>query len=294
MGLTEKNVTDRSKKKYRSIAQGRRESKIASYVLLALLAIVFMFPFLWLVFTSFKSESEVITFPPKVFPEIWKFSNYPEVFKLIDFGQYYLNSIFVSLIGVFGTVLSSTIVAFGFARLKGAGSSIWFALLLATMMLPSQVTMIPVYLIYSKLGLVNTFVPLTLGTFFGSAYYIFLQRQFFLTIPVSLEESARLDGANTFQIFTKIMLPLSVPSVITVSLLTFMGFWNDFMNPLIYLNDQSKYTLALGIMQLQGSHVVAWGPLMAASVMVIVPVILTFFVGQKYFIQGIATTGSKE
>lgn len=294
MGLTEKNVTDRSKKKYRSIAQGRRESKIASYVLLALLAIVFMFPFLWLVFTSFKSEREVITFPPKVFPEIWKFSNYPEVFKLIDFGQYYLNSIFVSLIGVFGTVLSSTIVAFGFARLKGAGSSIWFALLLATMMLPSQVTMIPVYLIYSKLGLVNTFVPLTLGTFFGSAYYIFLQRQFFLTIPVSLEESARLDGANTFQIFTKIMLPLSVPSVITVSLLTFMGFWNDFMNPLIYLNDQSKYTLALGIMQLQGSHVVAWGPLMAASVMVIVPVILTFFVGQKYFIQGIATTGSKE
>lgn len=294
MGLTEKNVTDRSRKKYRSIAQGRRESKIASYVLLALLAIVFMFPFVWLVFTSFKSESEVITFPPKVFPEIWKFSNYPEVFKLIDFGQYYLNSIFVSLIGVFGTVLSSTIVAFGFARLKGAGSSIWFALLLATMMLPSQVTMIPVYLIYSKLGLINTFVPLTLGTFFGSAYYIFLQRQFFLTIPVSLEESARLDGANTFQIFTKIMLPLSVPSVITVSLLTFMGFWNDFMNPLIYLNDQSKYTLALGIMQLQGSHVVAWGPLMAASVMVIVPVILIFFVGQKYFIQGIATTGSKE
>ncbi|MFC6316056.1 carbohydrate ABC transporter permease [Lapidilactobacillus achengensis] len=282
------------KKKSRSIKQGRKWSKIISYLLLIILSVVFLFPFLWLVFTAVKPEREVLTFPPRMFPSVWKWSNYPEVFKLIDFGQYYLNSIFVSLIGVFGTVLSSTLVAFGFARLKGAGHGIWFALLLATMMLPSQVTMIPVYLIYSKLKLVNTFVPLTLGAFFGSAYYIFLQRQFFLTIPKSLEESARLDGANTFQIFAKIMLPLSVPSVITVALLTFMGFWNDFMNPLIYLNDQSKYTLALGIMQLQGSHVVAWGPLMAASVMVIVPVIITFFVGQKYFIQGIATTGSKE
>ena len=295
MELTDKSIEKgTTKNKYRSISQGRRTSKIVSYTLLILLALIFLFPFLWLIFTSFKSESEVLTFPPKIFPAIWRFSNYPKVFKLIDFGQYYLNSIFVSLVGVFGTVLSSTIVAFGFARLKGAGNGIWFALLLATMMLPTQVTMIPVYLIYSKLGLINTFVPLTLGSFFGSAYYIFLQRQFFLTIPVSLEESARLDGANTFQIFYKIMLPLSVPSIITVSLLTFMGFWNDFMNPLIYLNDQAKYTLALGIMQLQGSHIVAWGPLMAASVMVIVPVIITFFIGQKYFIQGIATTGSKE
>lgn len=292
MELAETKISKKSRR--HSISSGRRRSKIISYVLLILLSILFLFPFLWLVFTSFKPENEVLTFPPKILPTHWKLTNYPEVFQLIDFGQYYLNSIFVSVIGVFGTVLSSTVVAFGFARLKGIGRGFWFALLLATMMLPTQVTMIPVYLIYSKLGLVNTFVPLTLGSFFGSAYYIFLQRQFFLTIPVSLEESARLDGATTWQIFTRIMLPLSIPSVITVGLLTFMGFWNDFMTPLIYLNDQSKYTLALGIMQLQGSQRVAWGPLMAASVMVIVPVIITFFVGQKYFIQGIATTGGKE
>lgn len=276
-----------------SISGGRRLNKVISYGFLILLSVVFIFPFLWLVFTSVKPENEVLTFPPRILPQVWKWSNYKEVFQLIDFARYYMNSIIISAIGVFGTVISSTLVAFGFARLKGRGRGVWFGLLLATMMLPTQVTMIPVYLIYSHLGMINTFVPLTLGSFFGSAYYIFLQRQFFLTIPVSLEESARLDGATTLQIFTKIMLPLSVPSIITVSLLTFMGFWNDFMNPLIYLNDQSKYTLALGIMQLQGSLRVAWGPLMAASVMIIVPVVAVFFIGQKYFIQGIATTGGK-
>lgn len=268
-------------------------SKIISYCLLISLSVLFLFPFIWLIFTSFKPENEVLSFPPKILPIEWDFLNYKEVFELIDFAKFYLNTIFITVIGVFGTVISSTLVAYGFARINGKGRNIWFMILLSTMMLPTQVTMIPVYLIYAKLNLVNTFVPLTLGAFFGNAYYIFLLRQFFKTIPREIEESAALDGCGTFGIFWRLMVPLSVPSIITVALLSFMAYWNDFLTPLIYLNDSSKFTLALGIMQLKGSLTVAWGPLMAASVMVIIPVIIAFFIGQKYFIQGIATTGSK-
>ncbi|WP_461224766.1 carbohydrate ABC transporter permease [Lacticaseibacillus suihuaensis] len=269
-----------------------RVTKIVTYTLLVLLSVVFLFPFIWMVFASLKPEDEIMAFPPSVFPKVWDFKNFGEVFKLIEFATFYKNTVFVTVLGVIGTVCSSTLVAYGFARLEAKGKNVWFVLLLATMMLPSQVTMIPVYLIYSNLNLVNTFVPLVLGSFFGNAYYIFLMRQFFLTIPRELEESAYLDGAGVFGIFWHIMVPLSRPSIITVTLLSFMGFWNDFMTPLIYLNDTSKYTLALGIMQLKGSLNVTWGPLMAASLMVIVPVIIVFFIGQKYFIEGIATTGS--
>nr|WP_206695925.1 carbohydrate ABC transporter permease [Bacillus subtilis] len=264
-----------------------------TYGLLVSLSIVFIFPFLWLVGTSLKPENEAISFPPSLLPKVWDFANYIDVFTIVDFGQYYLNSIIVTVATVIGTVLSSTLVAYGFARIKGKGRDVWFILLLATMMLPPQVTMIPVYMIFAKLGWTNTFLPLIVPAFFGNAYFIFLLRQFFKTIPKELEESAYLDGCSTLGIFWRIVLPLSTPAVITVALLSFMWTWNDFLGPLIYLNDDSKFTLALGILQFKGALLIEWGPMMAASVLIILPLIIMFFVGQKYFIEGIATTGGK-
>ncbi|MEK5211757.1 MULTISPECIES: carbohydrate ABC transporter permease [Bacillus] len=280
-------------KKESSIKKGKLFERILTYGLLVSLSIVFIFPFLWLVGTSLKPENEAISFPPSLLPKVWDFANYKDVFTIVDFGQYYLNSIIVTVATVIGTVLSSTLVAYGFARIKGKGRDVWFILLLATMMLPPQVTMIPVYMIFAKLGWTNTFLPLIVPAFFGNAYFIFLLRQFFKTIPKELEESAYLDGCSTLGIFWRIVLPLSTPAVITVALLSFMWTWNDFLGPLIYLNDDSKFTLALGILQFKGALLIEWGPMMAASVLIILPLIIMFFVGQKYFIEGIATTGGK-
>lgn len=255
-------------KKLRSMKKGRKAEKALTYFLLIALSILFLFPFLWLIGTSVKPENEAMAFPPTLLPKEWDLANYKEVFTLVDFGQYYMNSIIVTVCVVIGTVVSSTIVAYGFARIKGKGRNFWFVLLLGTMMLPPQVTMIPVYMIFSKLGWVNTFLPLIVPSFFGSAYFIFLLRQFFKTIPKELEESAYLDGCGPFGIFWRIIVPLSVPSIITVALLSFMWTWNDFLNPLIYLNDDSKYTLALGILQFKGALLIQWGPMMAASVFI--------------------------
>lgn len=280
-------------KKESSIKKGKLTERILTYGLLVSLSIVFIFPFLWLVGTSLKPENEAISFPPSLLPKVWDFANYKDVFTIVNFGQYYLNSIIVTVATVIGTVLSSTLAAYGFARIKGKGRDVWFILLLATMMLPPQVTMIPVYMIFAKLGWTNTFLPLIVPAFFGNAYFIFLLRQFFKTIPKELEESAYLDGCSTLGIFWRIVLPLSTPAVITVALLSFMWTWNDFLGPLIYLNDDSKFTLAVGILQFKGALLIEWGPMMAASVLIILPLIILFFVGQKYFIEGIATTGGK-
>ncbi len=280
-------------KKESSIKRGKVLERLLVYGLLIGLSIVFIFPFLWLIGTSLKPENEALTFPPTLIPNVWDFANYKDVFTIVNFGQYYMNSIIVTVGTVLGTVLSSTLVAYGFARIKGKGRDVWFVLLLATMMLPPQVTMIPVYMIFAKLGWTNTFLPLIVPAFFGNAYFIFLLRQFFRTIPKELEESAYLDGCSTLGIFWRIVLPLSAPAIITVALLSFMWTWNDFLGPLIYLNDDAKYTLALGILQFKGALLIEWGPMMAASVLIILPLIIMFFVGQRYFIEGIATTGGK-
>lgn len=276
-----------------SIKRRRAISKTIVYILLISLSIVFLFPLIWMIFSSVKPENEIMLWPPKILPTKWDWMNYKEIFEIQPFARYYFNSLFVTIFNVIGTVFSSAFVAFGFARIRGKGRDVWFAILLATMMLPSQVTMIPVYMIWSRLGFVNTFWPLILPAYFGNAYYIFLLRQFFKTIPKELEDAAYIDGCSTFGFFWKIMLPLSKPALITVAILSFMGVWNDFLNPLIYLHDTSKYTLALGLLQFKGALIIEWGPMMGASLLSIIPVILLFFFGQKYFVQGIATTGVK-
>lgn len=263
------------------------------YLMLVVLSILFILPFLWMVSTSIKTESQAISYPPTLWPAPFDFANYREVFELVPFLQFYWNTIVVTGLTVIGTVASSAVVAYAFARIKGRGRSVWFILLLCTMMLPPQVTMIPVYLIFTELGWVNTFLPLVVPAFLGNAFFIFLLRQFFRAIPKELEESAIIDGCSLFGIFWRIVVPLSKPALITVAILSFMGSWNDFLTPLIYLNDIDKYTLALGLQMFNGQQTMQWGPMMAASTMVIFPLVVLFFIAQKHFIQGIALSGIK-
>jgi len=291
--MEEIQMNTHTKKKKRSYKQKNKLKKTLIYIALILLSIVFMFPFLWMIFTAFKPENEVITFPPSLLPVEWDWYNFNDVFEIVPFGTFYKNSLIVAGLGTLGTVLSSSFVAYGFARIKGKGRNFWFMLLMSTLMLPPQVTMIPVYMIWSKLGLVDTLVPLILPAFLGNSYYIFLLRQFFRSIPKEVEESAYLDGANTFQIYWKLILPMAKSSIITVTILSFMGFWNDFLTPLIYLHSTEKFTLAVGVMQFQGALTVYWGPMMAASTLMLIPLIVIFFVGQKYFVEGVATQGVK-
>lgn len=291
MELSQENTP--IKVKYKSKSKANKVQRFLIYLMLILLSVIFLTPFLWMIFTAFKPENEAMAFPPSILPKIWDWENFKEVFDIVPFATFYKNSLLVAGLGTFGTVVSSSLVAYGFARIKATGRGVWFALLMSTLMLPPQVTMIPVYVIWSKLGFVDTLVPLILPAFFGNSYYIFLLRQFFRTIPKEVEESAYLDGASTFQIYWKLILPMSRASIITVTLLSFMGFWNDFMTPLIYLQSMENYTLAIGVMQFQGALTVYWGPMMAASALMLLPLIVIFFTGQKYFVDGIATQGNK-
>ena len=184
-------------------------------------------------------------------------------------------------------------MAYGFARLRAPGKDFWFLLVLSTLMLPYPVTMVPLFVLFNKLGWINTFLPLMVPTFFGSAFYIFLLRQFFLTLPPELEDAAHIDGANTLQVLWHVILPISTPALATVVIFTFQATWNDFLQPLIYLQDQSHYTLTLGLNFFRGSFQVKWAYLMAASLVIVLPVVLVFFLAQRLFIEGIAMTGVK-
>lgn len=224
----------------------------------------------------------------------FKWSNYIIIFNAIPFFRFFLNTMKVAIIGTIATTLSSAFVAYGFARINWKGRDLVFILCLATMMIPFPVTMIPLYTIFKKLGMVGTLQPLWVPAFFAGAFNIFLLRQFFMTLPKDISEAACIDGCSEFQIFYKIILPLSKPALAVVALFHFMYAWNDFMGPLIYLNKQETYTLALGLRQFQSKQGgTEWHLLMAGSVLIIMPIIVLFFFAQKTFIQGIALTGTK-
>jgi multiple sugar transport system permease protein len=267
------------------------------YFLLALFSILFLFPFIWMISSSVHDLSGVFSIPFEWIPKEPKFSNYPEVFEIIPFGNQLLNTIFITSLNVIFTLFSCTITAYGFARLKFRGRDKLFMLCLSTMMLPSQVTMIPVYVMFAKLGWIDTYFPLIIPSLFGSPFYIFLLRQFFRSIPYELDEAAILEGAGRFRIYWNIILPISKPAVITVIILSFIGSWNDFFGPLIYINSPEKATLTLGLNllknQMLGTGATEWQLLMAGSFMVMLPNIVLFFIAQKYFIKGIAMSGLK-
>jgi multiple sugar transport system permease protein len=275
--------------------------KLLIHATLILLAALFVSPLLWMISTSLKPINETMTTPPRWIPSKIMWQNFPEAFAykseklgFIPFLLYGRNTLILTLLTVTGAVLSNAIVAYSFARMKWPGRDVFFAVTLATMMVPAPVMMVPTFTLFKWLGWVGTFRPLWVPAFFGSAFSIFLLRQFFRTIPMELSEAAKIDGCSEIQTFTDVVLPLAKPALAVVALFTFMGTWNDFMGPLIYLVDQDTFTLSLGLQAYQTQHGgTQWNLLMAASVIVVVPVIVVFFFAQKLFIQGIATSGLK-
>ncbi len=268
--------------------------KALQYVLLMIGAVISLLPLIWMISTSLKPSGFEWVFPPQWIPRPVVWRNYPDAFAAASFAIYFRNSALVTVLATVGATVSSAFVAYGFARLRFRGRDFWFVVLVATMMLPWIVTLIPNFALFRLLGWYNTYLPLIVPSWFGSAFYIFLVRQYYMTLPYEYEEAARVDGAGTFWIFTRIMLPLSGPPVAAVAIFAFMSNWNDFLGPLIYLQDKSLWTIALGLRSFMGGHGRLGGPwnqLMAMSVVTLLPVLIVFFVGQRYFVSGIALTG---
>ena len=266
------------------------------YIIMILVSLVFCFPVLYLIFTGFKTPQETVAFPPTLIPKKWTLSAYEEGLSSGIFSKYLLNSIFVSGMVVIGTVSSAALVVFGFVRLRCRMKNFLFMLVLATMMIPSSVTLIPVYSIYSKIGWIDTYLPLIVPAFTGGgAFSIFLIKQFFEAIPNELVESSKIDGAGWFTIFWKMFLPNSKPVLLVVIIFAFVNSWNDFFAPLIFLINPEKFTVAIGLNTFRNSYGAAMdiAPLMAMATLSVLPILLLIVFAQKYFVQGITTTGLK-
>ena len=276
-------------------------SKTIAYTFTSILAILFALPFIYMLSMSLQSARQLSQYPPTWWPVPFRWDNFPNALSYPQrpFHLFFRNSLWYTFMATVGTLLSSAIVAYGFSRVEWPGRDTFFVLVLATMMLPSQVTMIPQYIIFNKLGWLNSFYPLIVPAWLGSAFNIFLLRQFFMTIPRELDEAAILDGCDYFSILWRIIMPLSKPAMVTVVAFSIVGTWNNFMGPLLYLTDTKKMTVALGLRvfrQLAGDTgaMVEFGQIMAASVMSLVPMLILFVAAQRYFVAGIAMTGLKE
>ncbi len=278
-----------------------RAQRFMTHGVILVLCIPAVLPLLWMVSTSFKgdaqlygagAESQSLASVLVPWPAHWQ--NYPAALRTAPLSTYLQNTLLLCGCTVIGAVFSSAMVAYGFARLQFRGKSAMFLLMISTMALPSQVTMIPVFALFRWLGWYGTFLPLIVPSFFGTPFYIFLLTQFYRTLPEELAEAARIDGAGEWRIFWQVMLPLSKPALVPCALFQFLGTWNDFFGPLLYLNDPSKYTLAYGLQQFMASFYGGkWAELMAGATLFTLPIIALFFFAQKTFIQGIATSGSK-
>jgi multiple sugar transport system permease protein len=268
-------------------------TRVVTYVLLCAGAVVFVIPFLWMLSSSLKPPGEIFSTKLHLLPQRIVWRNYADAVSFIPFGRYLANTLIVCLGCVAGNLFSASLVAFSFGVLRWRGRNTLFKVLLATMLLPPQVTMVPVFVIFRKLNMIDTYWPLILPAFLGTPFFIFLVRQFYLGVPGELVEAARIDGCSDWGIYRRVVLPLSGPVLATVALFSFIWAWTEFLSPLIYLQDQSKFTLSLGLQQFVESHGAQWGMLMAASTIITVPILLLFFVLQRTFVQGIATTGFK-
>jgi len=274
--------------------------EIIKYLVLVVLAASYALPLYWMVSSAVKNDSQVFTVPPVWVPIPTYWENFWNAWNLYTFNLYVYNTVVKYAIPVtIGTVLSSAFVAYGFSRIRWPGREALFAICLATMMVPGQVTMVPLFIVFKKLNWINSYRPLVIPSFFGSAYFIFMLRQFFLNLPAELTDAARIDGASELGIFGRIILPLAKPALTVVALFTFMGAWNNYLGPLIYLNKRDQYTIALGIENLRrtisqvGAQELAYPYLMSVSTIVTVPIILAFFFTQRTFIEGISLTGLK-
>lgn len=284
-------VTPHVRPKNANTQQGPNFEQIGLYATLILIAVLFSIPFLWLVLTSLKPPDEV--FSDGLMGSEVHIKNYTDVFRYAPVETWLRNSLLIAVLGTVSVVFSSALVAYGFARLRFRGRTQLFALVIGTYMVPGAVTMVPTFLIWNKLNMVGTFFPLWAGNLFGSAFYIFMLRQFLQTIPQDLVDAARVDGASYLRIFAGIMMPLIKPALAAVAVFEFQAKWNDFMVPLIYLNKTSMYTMSLGLGTFKSEYETQWALWMAASVIFTLPMVALFFIAQRYFIDGIATTGLK-
>ncbi len=264
-----------------------------SYAVLTALAALFCLPFLWMVSTSLKPDAEIFSQGARWIPKTVQWSNYPAALSAFPFSRYLGNTLLIALACSFGVVASSSVTAYGFSRVRWPGREAVFIMMLATLMLPEQVTMLPVFVLFRKLGWIGTYLPLIVPSFFGAAVSIFLLRQFFRTIPQELCDAAEMDGCSDWQTFGRIIVPLSKPALATIGLLVFISRWMDYMGPLIYLHRPEQFTLALGLYSFIGRHGAQWNLLMAAATVVTLPLIVVFFFAQKQFIEGITLTGMK-
>lgn len=271
-----------------------RLSALGVYLLLLGGSVVMLIPLVWLVRSSFMGLSQIFIFPPEWLPDPWRWDNYPKALTTIPFARYFANTLLILVPTVIGTLLTASLAAFGFSRLQWPGRDWVFGVLLSSLMLPYAVTLIPTFLLWARIGLVNTYWPLALPDWFGGTiFYVFLLRQFFLTLPRELDEAAIIDGANPLQVLRHVVVPLSRPALITVGIFSALFEWNDFLGPLIYLNDSRQFTLALGLAEFTGLYTSQWHLLMAAATVVIAPVLVLFLFAQRYFIEGITLTGIK-
>jgi len=268
-------------------------SRALMWVAVLILCLISLFPFFWMVRSSLMTKTEIFGTPMKWWPKEIQWQNYSQALTQVPFNRYFMNSLFLVAVNILGKLLSSSLVAFGFARIEFRGKKIWFALVIATMMIPWSVLLIPQFMLWNMLGLYNTYVPLTLPAFFLDGFYIFLLRQFFSTLPRDYDEAAILDGASYFTIYARIIMPLCRPALLTVCVFTFMNTWNDFIGPMIYLKDPKMSTVSLGLQMFISQYTTEWHLMMAAATVAVVPMIVMFFFAQRYFIEGMTFSGIK-
>ncbi len=284
-------VTHKSTAVYR-IKSGLTEGM--KYGVLIFFSLFFILPWVWMLSTSLKNPQELVLWPPIWIPDPIRWDNYAQAFKQAALGRYIINTLSIALPSVAGAVVSNALVAYGFSRVKWPGRDAVFGIVLATLILPGFVTFIPLYIIFSRLHWINTYLPLIVPVFLANPFYIFLLRQFFMGLPVELSDAARVDGASELETFWKIILPLAKPALAVVALFQFIGSWNDYFGPLIYINDTELFTVTLGIANMRGTYGFmnyAW--IMAATVITVLPIVILFFFAQRTFIEGIALTGIK-
>jgi ABC-type glycerol-3-phosphate transport system permease component len=268
-----------------------RVQKAITYVLLVAGTAVFVIPFLWMLATSLKTSQEVLAYPPKVLPGALHFENYPEAWTSLPFTTFLINSIIITGLSVIGNLISCVLPAYAFARLRARSRTAMFTLMVATMAIPVEITLVPTFIMFSKLGMVNTYWPLFLPAWFGYAFFIFLLRQFFLSIPSELTEAARIDGASHLRILWSIFVPLSKPAIAAVAIFSFVGNWNNYLTPLIYLRTQNNFTLALGLSLFKGQYETQYNQMMAVGIISLLPILIVFFLAQRTFIEGVRLSG---
>ncbi|MFK3938308.1 carbohydrate ABC transporter permease [Alkalihalobacillus sp. NPDC078783] len=275
----------------------KRIKKIVQHILMIIFTLIMLYPLAWMVMSSFKQSSDVFVDAHTLIPREWAFENFSEGwqgFGGITFTTFFKNSFVITIISTIGSVISSTFIAYGFARIKFTGKKMWFVLMMLTLMLPYEMVMIPQYVMFSGFGWIDTYLPLILPTFFGVPFFIFLIMQFIRTIPTELDQAAKIDGCNTFSIFFRIIVPLVVPAMMTAAIFSFYWRWDDFMGPLIYLVTPEKYPVSLALKLFSDpSAVTNWGAMFAMTTVSILPVFLIFFIFQRYIVDGISTSGLK-